>query len=98
MALMLATLHPAKDRSGSIGAIKLRDRHSETCFDCGRRQGVARPPTVGHIIPATGAPQRPDATADEGGACTGPCVDGSGLASAFFTRAAVVVAAMCSAF
>jgi hypothetical protein len=27
----------------------------------------------------------------------GPCVDGSGLASAFFTRAAVVGAAMCSA-
>jgi hypothetical protein len=31
-------------------------------------------------------------------ASRGPCVDGSGLASAFFTRAAVVVAAMCSAF
>ena len=28
---------------------------------------------------------------------SGPCVDGSGLASAFFTRAGVVVAAMCSA-
>jgi hypothetical protein len=27
----------------------------------------------------------------------GPCVDGSGLARAFFTRAAVVGAAMCSA-
>jgi Transposase domain (DUF772) len=27
---------------------------------------------VGRITPATGAPQRPDATADGGGACTGP--------------------------
>jgi len=52
-----------------MGAIKLRGRHGGTCFDCGRRQGVAR---VGHMTPATGAPQRPDATADEGGACTGP--------------------------
>jgi hypothetical protein len=36
------------------------------------REALARPSTVGHIIPATGAPQRPDATADGGGACTGP--------------------------
>ena len=28
---------------------------------------------------------------------SGPCVDGSGLARDFFTRAAVVGAAMCSA-
>jgi len=35
--------------NGSIGAIKLRDRHGGTCFDCGRRRGVARPSTVGHI-------------------------------------------------
>ncbi len=28
---------------GSVGAIKLRDRHGGTCFDCGRRRGVARP-------------------------------------------------------
>jgi hypothetical protein len=30
------------------------------------RRGVARPSTVGDITPATGAPQRPDATADGG--------------------------------
>jgi hypothetical protein len=30
-------------------------------------------------------------------AAFGPCVDGSGLARVFFTRAAVVGAAMCSA-
>jgi hypothetical protein len=47
-------------------------RHGGTCFDCGRRQGVARPSTVGHITPVTGAPQRPDAAADGGGARTGP--------------------------
>jgi hypothetical protein len=49
------------DRSGSIGAIKLRGRHGGTCLDCGRSRGVARPSTVGHITPATGVPQRPDA-------------------------------------
>jgi hypothetical protein len=38
--------------------------------DCGRRRNVARPSTVGHITAATGAPQRPDATADGSGACT----------------------------
>jgi hypothetical protein len=27
--------------------------------------------TIGHITPATGTPQRPDAAADGGGACTG---------------------------
>ena len=58
--------------AGSDSATELRKCHGGTCFDCGRRQGVARPSTVGHITPATGAPQRPDATADRGGACTGP--------------------------
>jgi hypothetical protein len=57
---------------GSDSATELRGRHGRTCFDCGRQRGVARPSTVGHIAPATGAPQRPDATADGGGACTGP--------------------------
>ena len=33
---------------------------------------MARSSTVGHITPAAVAPQRPDATADGGGACTGP--------------------------
>jgi hypothetical protein len=43
-------------------------------------EAVARPSTVGHITAATGAPQRPDATADGGGACTGPEADiGSSL-------------------
>jgi hypothetical protein len=37
-----------------------------------RRLPPLRCVTVGHITPATGAPQRPDATADGGGACTGP--------------------------
>jgi hypothetical protein len=40
-------------------------------FIAGRR-GMARPSTVGHITTATGAPQRPDAAAHGGGACTGP--------------------------
>jgi hypothetical protein len=58
--------------SGSDSATELRGRHGGTCFDCGRWRGVTRPSMVGHITPATGAPQRPDATADGDGACTGP--------------------------
>jgi hypothetical protein len=51
---------------GSVRDTSRRDRHGRTYFDCGRRRGVARPSTVGDITPATGAPQRPDATADGG--------------------------------
>jgi hypothetical protein len=47
--------------------------------------------------PATGRPQTVDPARGQGGFRLGPCVDGSGLASAFFTHAAVVGAAMCSA-
>jgi hypothetical protein len=45
-------------RIGAHGPAELRGRHGGTCFDCGRRQGVARPSMVGHITLATGAPQR----------------------------------------
>ncbi len=56
---------------GPIGAMQLRGHHGGTCFDCGRRRGVARPSMVGHTLPPTGAPPRPDAAADGSGACTG---------------------------
>jgi hypothetical protein len=49
-------LKVANRRHGSDRATGPCGRHGRTCFDCGRRRGVARPSTVGHIIPATGVP------------------------------------------
>jgi hypothetical protein len=46
-------------------ATELRGRHGGTSFYCRRWQGAS---TVGHITATTGAPQRPDAAADGGGA------------------------------
>jgi hypothetical protein len=43
-------------------------------------------------------PQIADMKADIDFGRSGPCVDGSGLARAFFTFAALVGAAMCAAF
>jgi hypothetical protein len=63
----------------------------------GRMAASGHERRIGANAPAAGRPRTADPARGKVSFRLGPCVDGSGLASAFFTHAAVVGAAMCSA-
>jgi hypothetical protein len=53
--------------------------------------------TLRRVQPMSAIPPKADIRPRDQDVCFGPCVDGSELARTFFTNAALVGAAMCSA-
>jgi hypothetical protein len=65
-------MSPRFAANGSDCAIELRGRHGGTYFDCGRGRSLAAIDSSASPLLATGAPRKPAAAADGGGACTRP--------------------------
>jgi hypothetical protein len=86
-----------------LGAVLIGEHSLASFLSKKSREGISglfqqyRSKPVGYTVTATSA----FASCGQGVECPwfgdGPCVDGSGLARVFFTLAAVVGAAMCSA-